>query len=230
MRFNAYLFDVQGTLMDFFSPVRTAVARYLDDTGVDRVDAGEFTRDWRQNYFHRLAGIAPEPGNWRRVQDHYEAGFVDTCARYGLPEPDSAAARRVAGSWQRLEPWPDVRGGIARVREDAVAAVLSNTDMSTAIWLFKRLAIDMDAIFTAELFEAFKPDPSVYLRALRYLGVRPGEAAMVASHPYDLYAAGSVGMGTVFVSRPLEYGDAALAHEMPDDAVTQHVRSIAEIE
>ena len=101
--------------------------------------------------------------------------------------------------------------------------------MSTAISLFKGHAIDMDAIFTAEIFEAFKPDPSVYRRALRYLGVQPQEAAMVASHPYDLEAAGAVGMGTVFVRRPLEYGDPVLAHEMPADSVGQRVRSIGEI-
>ena len=229
MRFKAYLFDVQGTLMDFFVPVSTAVGRYLNDIGAGGVGAAEFTCDWRQNYFDRLARIPPEPGTWRRVQDHYQAGFAETCAQYGLPEPDRGTTRAVSSSWQRLEPWPDVRGGIMRLRSRAIATALSNTDMSTAISLFKVQAIDMDAIFTAEMFEAFKPDPTVYRRALRYLGVRPHEAAMVASHPYDLRAAGALGMGTVFVSRPLEYGDPALAHEMPVDSVSQHVRSIDEI-
>ena len=229
MRFKAYLFDVQGTLMDFFGPVSAAVGRYLDGIGADRVDAAEFTRGWRRNYFHRIADNPPQHGNWRRVQEHYEAGFVATCAQHGLPEPDRAVAEAVASSWQRLQPWPDVRAGIARLRERAVVAALSNTDMSTAISLFKGHAIDMDAIFTAEIFEAFKPDPTVYRRALRYLGVQPHEAAMVASHPYDLESAGAVGMGTVFVRRPLEYGDPVLAHEMPGDSVGQRVRSIGEI-
>lgn len=86
------------------------------------------------------------------------------------------------------------------------------------------------AIFTAEMCGAFKPDPRVYRRALAYLGVRPEEAAMVASHPYDLEAADSLGLGTIFVSRPLEYGDPALAHEMAAERVTQYVRAIGEIE
>jgi 2-haloacid dehalogenase len=102
--------------------------------------------------------------------------------------------------------------------------------MNTAISLFKDLAIDMDAIFTAEMFGAFKPDPDVYRRALQYLQLRPGEAAMVASHPYDLKAAGSLGLGTIFVNRPLEYGNPALAHEMAVDSVSQHVRAIGDIE
>jgi 2-haloacid dehalogenase len=230
VRFRAYLFDVQGTLLDFFKPVSTAVGRYLQANDITHVDAAEFTRVWRENYFHRVRYVPQSVADWRRVQDEYEAGFSDVCARYGLPAPDRAAAKAVAGSWQRLEPWPDVRAGMARLREHAITATLSNTDMSTAISLFKGLAIDMDAIFTAELVGAFKPDPAVYQRALRYLGLGPDDAAMVACHPYDLEAADSLGLGTIFVSRPLEYGDPALAHEMAIESVSQHVRSIGEID
>lgn len=230
MRFRAYLFDVQGTLLDFFSPVSSAVAEYLSTQGATDVDAGDFTRAWRDNYFQRVRSLPHSGERWRRVQDEYEAGFGDVAASYRLPEPHPDVARAVARSWTRLQPWPDVRPGLAHVRGHALTATLSNTDMSTAISLFKGLAIDMDAIFTAELFGAFKPDPQVYLRAAQYLGVRPAEAAMVASHPYDLEAAHALGLGTVFVSRPLEYGDPALAHEMPMSSVTQHVDAIGEIQ
>ena len=230
MRFRAYLFDVQGTLLDFFKPVSTAVGDYVTAQKITDVDAAEFTRSWRENYFQRVRSIPQSIDTWRSVQAEYQAGFLDVCAHYRLPAPDHAAAAAVAASWQLLEPWPDVRAGMAHIREKAMTAALSNTDMSTAIALFKRTGIGMDAIFTAELFGAFKPDPRVYLGALDYLGVRPQEAAMVASHPDDLEAADSLGLGTIFVSRPLEYGDPALAHEMAAGSVTQYVRAIGEID
>ena len=230
MRFRAYLFDVQGTLLDFFHPVSTAVGKYLTASKITDVDAAEFTRSWRENYFQRVRSIPQSIDQWRSVQSEYQAGFFDVCVHYGLPAPDHAAAAAVAASWQLLEPWPDVRVGMARVREKAMTAALSNTDMSTAIALFKRTGIGMDAIVTAELFGAFKPDPRVYLGALAYLGVRPEEAAMVASHPYDLEAAAALGLGTIFVSRPLEYGDPALAHEMDAGSVTQYVRTLGDID
>ncbi|AQT81603.1 haloacid dehalogenase, type II [Mycolicibacterium litorale] len=230
MRFRAYLFDVQGTLLDFFGPVSGAVAEYLSRQGETGVDAADFTRAWRDNYFQRVRSSPQSRESWRRVHDEYVAGFADVAARYGLPAPEPDTAQTVAHSWTRLQPWPDVRTGLAQVRAGAITATLSNTDMSTAISLFKGLSIDMDAILTAEIFGVFKPDPQVYLRALQYLGVRPAEAAMVASHPYDLEAAQALGLGTVFVSRPLEYGDPALAHEMPTGSVTQHVDAIGQIE
>jgi len=230
VRLRGYLFDVQGTLLDFFNPVSTAVGDYLNAHGITDVDATEFTRNWRENYFQRVRSIQQSIDQWRPVQAEYQAGFLDVCAHYRLPAPDHAVAAAVAASWQLLEPWPDVRAGMARIREKAMTTALSNTDMSTAIALFKRADIGMDVIFTAELFGAFKPDPRVYLGALDYLGVRPQEAAMVASHPYDLEAADSLGLGTIFVSRPLEYGDPALAHEMAAGSVTQYVRGIGEID
>lgn len=110
-----------------------------------------------------------------------------------------------------------------------VVATLSNTDMATMVNLFKRLDISWDAIFTAEVFGRFKPDPSVYRGALRYLGVEPYEAAMVAAHPYDLRAARQLGMGTIFVSRPHEYGDPVLAHTDPDEEFDQRVTAIGEL-
>jgi 2-haloacid dehalogenase len=224
------LFDVQGTLLDFFKPVSTAVDDYLTAHEIADIDAAEFTRSWRENYFQRVRSTPQSIEQWRSVHAEYQAGFIDVCVHYGLPAPDHAVAAAVAASWQLLEPWLDVRAGMARVREKAMTAALSNTDMSTAIHLFKRTGIGMDAIFTAELFGAFKPDPRVYLGALDYLGVRPQDAAMVASHPYDLEAAATLGLGTIFVSRPLEYGDPALAHEMAAESVTQYVRAIGEID
>ncbi|MCV7359893.1 haloacid dehalogenase type II [Mycolicibacterium fluoranthenivorans] len=229
MRFRAYLFDVQGTLLDFFGPVSRAVKNFLDANQITTVDAGEFTRDWRTNYFHRVRTLSQSVDQWHPVQREYAAGFGEVCVSHGLAEPTWAAAESVASSWQRLEPWPDARAGMARLRRDAITATLSNTDMSTMVSLFKNLAIDIDAVLTAELVGAFKPDPRTYLRALQYLGVQPHETAMVACHPYDLDAAASLGLGTVFLSRPHEYGDPHFAHEMTAGSVDQVVRAVGDI-
>lgn len=224
MRYKAYLFDVQGTLLDFFEPVSHAVAEYDPD-----IDAAAFTRAWRADYFDRVANLAQSADGWTRVQDLYAHGFADVCESFGLRRPDSATAEVVASGWQRLVPWPDVPIGLSGLRSQTVIATLSNTDMATMVNLFKRLGISWDAVLTAEVFGGFKPDPMVYRRALRYLGVEPHEAAMVAAHPYDLRAAQEIGMGTVFVSRPYEYGDPALAHDDPDREFDQRVTDIGAI-
>ena len=47
-------------------------------------------------------------------------------------------------------------------------------------------------------------NPQVYLRAIQHLSVPPDRCAMVAAHIYDLRAAASHGMKTVYVRRPTE--------------------------
>jgi len=173
MHFDAYLFDVQGTLLDFFTPVRDAVARYLTDIDRTDIDAAAVVRAWRADYFRRIASLDQHGEVWHRVQDQYEAGFNAVTTTFGLPHPDPGTARRVAASWQQLVPWPDVPAGLAGIRREALTATLSNTDMSTVIRLAKSLDLRFDAYFTAEVFRRFKPDPKVYLGALAFLDIAP---------------------------------------------------------
>ena len=67
MRHAAYLFDVQGTLLDFFVPVRDAISKYLGSLGEESRDAGELTRQWRANYFRRVAALRQSADSWTRT-------------------------------------------------------------------------------------------------------------------------------------------------------------------
>ncbi|UYP18368.1 haloacid dehalogenase type II [Rhodococcus sp. Z13] len=213
-RYDAYLFDVQGTLTDFFTPVSRALADALGP-GTDPATAGDMTRAWRRDYYERVLRLEQSVEQWYRLQDAYVDGLGDVCEQFGIDLPPETRVE-VARAWQRLEPWPDVRPGLKALRARALVAPLSNTDMSTMVRLFKEQDLEADAIFTAELFGAFKPAPVVYERACRFLGVDPSRAAMVASHPYDLEAAREVGLHTVFVDRPLENGRLEDAVVAPD--------------
>ena len=202
--FDAYVFDVQGTILDFYTPVADALTAEFGERGID-APVGDIVRTWRSDYFTRVAGLDQSVADWYPVQNVYEDGLADVCAQYGIDLPaDTRAA--LADSWRHLVPWPDVPAGLEKVRSQALVATLSNTDMATMVTLFKDLGIGWDAVLTAEVFGAFKPAPELYTRTCRYLGVPPERAAMVASHPYDLRAAREQGMNTVFVYRPDEFG------------------------
>lgn len=230
MKYRAYLFDVQGTLLDFFAPVSSAVGRYLESVGEDPSRAADLTRLWRANYFERVGNLRQNVDDWTRVQDEYAAGFRDVCVAGGVTAPSAQDAVDVAECWTRLVPWPDTVAGLKQIRSQAYTATLSNTDMCTMVRLSKDLGIDWDMVLTAEVFGAFKPDPVLYRRAVRFLGLQPSEVAMVASHPYDLRAAAQVGLGTVFVYRPMEYGLADLAHDDAGLGFGQRVSSLSEID
>ena len=118
-------------------------------------------------------------------------------------------AEELTLAWQRLQPWPDVLPGLSRLKTTYTLATLSNADVSTVVNISKRAGLPWDAIFAAEMAGVFKPDPAIYRMAATYLGLDPAEIMMVASHKYDIRAAGGLGFRTAFVARPMEFGTTA---------------------
>jgi 2-haloacid dehalogenase len=203
----ALLFDVQGTATDFHSAVRDA-ARRIAGGRHHHVDWDGFVQRWRQGYFDALKD-APDANSgtaWVSVHSVYRRALDVVLGGYGIDDLSDADRDELTAAWQRLAPWPDVVPGLTRLKRRFTVATLSNADVSAVINISKRAGLPWDAIFTAEMAGAFKPDPAAYHTAATYLGLAPAEIMMVASHKYDLRAAGRLGFRTAFVARPLELG------------------------
>ncbi|WP_040687414.1 haloacid dehalogenase type II [Nocardia vinacea] len=201
---RALLFDVQGTATDFHSTV-CAEARRIGGSRYRHIDWPGFVDHWRAEYFAALRRAVPDRDNWVTVHSVYANALDGLLGDYGIDlSPDQRADLTLA--WQRLEPWPDVVAGLIRLASKFTIATLSNADVAAVVNISKRAALPWDAVFTAEMAGAFKPDPTVYRMAARYLGLEPSEIMMVASHKYDIQAAGALGFRTAFVARPLEFG------------------------
>ena len=121
----------------------------------------------------------------------------------GLTEDELDGLNRV---WHRLSPWPDAIPGLTRLRTRYVLATLSNGNVALLVNMAKNAGLPWDAVLSAELAEAYKPDRKVYRRAAELLGLDPAQVMMVAAHGGDLRAAAEVGLRTAYVPRPLEYG------------------------
>ena len=65
-------------------------------------------------------------------------------------------------------------------------APLSNGNVSLLIDLARYGGLPWNAIFSAELFEHYKPDPETYLSPVQFFDLTPPEVMMVAAHPGDL--------------------------------------------
>jgi len=202
---RALLFDVQGTATDFFSTVCEEARRVSPDAAVDWPDV---VRRWRAGYFAATDARVGRRGGWVSVRSVYREA-LDTVLGAGAL---SVAQRdELTLAWERLKPWPDVVPGLTRLKEAFTLATLSNADVSALVNISKRARLPWDAVFAAEMAGVFKPDPAIYRMAATYLGLEPAEIMMVASHKYDLRAAGGLGFRTAFVARPLEFGPGGAA-------------------
>jgi 2-haloacid dehalogenase len=202
---KALFFDVFGTLVDWRGSIVREARDILAPFGV-RLDWQAFADAWRAEYQPAMdevrSGRRPfskldllHRRNLDRVLEHLALGHIDQDTRARLNQ-----------AWHRLDAWPDVTPGLARLRTRFLLAPCSNGNISIMVDLARRNGWIWDAIAGAELARGYKPEPSVYLSAIAAFDCAPQEAMMVAAHSYDLGAAASHGMRTAFVARPDEFG------------------------
>ena len=145
-------------------------------------------------------------------------------ARFGLEDLTEAEMQHLNTAWHRLDPWPDVVQGLARLKTRHVVCTLSNGNIGLLTHMAKHGGLPWDCILSAEVFRAYKPDPATYLGVAKVFGVDPGRVMLVAAHQDDLAAARACGLQTAYIERPAEFGAGSPKDVSPCPANTRHAR------
>ncbi|MEV0029013.1 haloacid dehalogenase type II [Nocardia sp. NPDC050793] len=225
---EALLFDVQGTATDFHSTVLGAL-RTASAGRHPGVDWAEFVDRWRAAYFDVLRKTKTDKDEWTTVHSVYRDALDRLLIDYGVTDFDDTEREDLARAWQRIVPWPDAVAGLARLKMRYTLATLSNADVAAVVNISKLSGLPWDAIFTAEMAGAFKPDPATYRMAATYLGLAPEQIMMVACHKYDIRAAGALGFRTAFVARPLEFGAGGIVDVEYEDEFDVNARDFLDL-
>jgi 2-haloacid dehalogenase len=203
---RACLFDVFGTVVDWRSSVSRDLAAFAASRGLPPLDWLEFAVEWRKLYQPSMEEVRSGRRPFTVLDELHRESLVVLLARYrlaGLPEADIDHMNR---AWHRLDPWPDVLEGLARLKRKRIIAPCSNGNIALMVNLARRAGLPWDCILGAETARAYKPMPEAYLASCRQLGLPPSQVMMVAAHNGDLRAAKAQGLATAFVPRPLEHG------------------------
>jgi 2-haloacid dehalogenase len=206
---RAIAFDVFGTLLDW----RSGISRAFHSSGVTG-DPEALADAWRARYRPILAEVNEGARPWGDFDELHLVTLDDLLGEHGL-ELGLDARRALVGAWHRLDPWPDVRGGLEALRRDHVTTTLSNGHVALLVDLARHGDLRFDCMISAELMRAYKPAPEVYRGAASLLGLGPSELMLVAAHPWDLEGARAAGLRTALVRRPLEYGPGSPVREDP---------------
>lgn len=213
---RALTFDVFGTLLDW----RSAIARAVEESGLT-TDPEELADDWRARALAATQEVNQRQRPWGTFDQLHEVTLGELLDQRGLELPRTDRTALVK-AWHRLDPWPDVPGGLEALRRDRVVAALSNGNLALLVDLVRHGDLRFDCLLSAELAHVYKPQAEVYLTGVHLLGLDPREVMMVAAHPFDLKAARAAGLRTAFVHRPLEYGPGSPSREDPDADVSVH--------
>ncbi|MBW7455667.1 HAD family hydrolase, partial [Paenibacillus sepulcri] len=184
---KAVLFDLDLTLLDRDASVRKfAAAQHLRlhclshipmDTYVSRfIELDERGYVWKDKVYQRLIvefGIAGM--TWEELLEDYISEFHKSCI-----------------------PYPNLIEMLDRLkRENYKLGLITN---AVGDFQFRNIqAIGIDPYFEAILISGWegirKPDPEIFLRALKKLGVEAGESVYIGDHPVnDVQAARNAGM------------------------------------
>jgi 2-haloacid dehalogenase len=215
MKTRACLFDVFGTTVDWRSSVSRQVAAFLRGKRVG-VDPVEFADEWRKLYQPSMEAVRAGRREWTILDVLHRESLESLLARYGIRGLSEAETDDLNRAWHRLDPWPDVLEGLARLKAKLIIAPCSNGNIALMVNLAKHAGLPWDCILGAETARAYKPLPEAYRAACRHLALAPAEVMMVAAHNGDLKAAKAQGLATAFIARPTEHGPGQRTDLEPD--------------
>jgi 2-haloacid dehalogenase len=225
---KALFFDVFGTLVDW----RTSIAREAEAMLAPRgfsLDWLAFADAWRGEYQGALEEVRAGRIPFCKLDVLHRRNLDRVLTRFDIALGEDER-RQLNLAWHRLDAWPDVSGGLHRLKRRHRIAPLSNGNISLMVDLARRNDLPWDAILGAEIAGDYKPKPRVYLAAAAALDLEPSECMMVAAHTNDLMAAAALSLHTAHIARPNERGpgrgEAAPAH--PVDFAARNLEHLAD--
>ena len=203
MTVRALFFDVFGTLVDWRTGIAREAETFLTPLG-HKLDWLAFADAWRAEYQPAMEEVRSGRLPYSKLDALHRRNLDVVLRDLGLERVDEATRVNLNLAWHRLDAWPDVAPGLAKLRETFLLAPCSNGHISIMANLARRNRLPWDAILGAEIARDYKPKPVVYLSSAAAFDCAPEEAMMVAAHSYDLSSAAACGLRTAFIARPQE--------------------------
>lgn len=194
-------FDIFGTVVDWHGSIQREMAVLYPD-----VDGDTFALAWRDGYRPAMARVMRGELPWTLIDDLHRQVLDGILPEFGLSHLDEKQIAHLNLVWHRLSPWPETVAALIRLKQKYILCTLSNGNINLLTRMAKRAGLPWDCILSAEVFQAYKPDPKTYGGVARVFDVSPREVMLVAAHHDDLEGAKACGLQTAYVERPHEFG------------------------
>lgn len=193
------MFDQYGTVVDMQKGLTEAAAPYLKAKGWSgRPDA--FVTWWRRTHFENSMIDALLHKAHTPYREIGERAVAYTLERAGIAHT-AEEVRSLVAQIEKLKPFPDVPGALARLRTRYRIVVLSNGDPDMLEAAKAHHGIAFDAVISVAAAGSFKPHVATYTKAAEIAGVRMDQVLFVANHAFDCVGAKAAGMHAAFIDR-----------------------------
>jgi 2-haloacid dehalogenase len=224
---QALFYDVFGTLVDWRTSIARDAEAILKPLG-HAIDWPAFADAWRGEYQGAMEEVRSGRIAFCKLDLLHRRNLEITLKRFEIGGLSEEQKRDLNLAWHRLDAWPDVPPGLARLKRKYRQAPVSNGNISLMVDLARRNNLPWDAILGAEIAGDYKPKPRVYLAAAEAFDLEPQDCMMVAAHSSDLKAAAALGLRTGHIARPSERGPGR-GESGPSVAVDFAVKGLEEL-
>jgi 2-haloacid dehalogenase len=226
---KALVFDVFGTVVDWRNGVAREAQTILKPLGYS-LDWLAFADAWRAQYQPGMDEVRTGNISFVKLDVIHRRMLERVLPSFGLQKLDPKVLDELNLAWHKLDAWPDVGPGFARLRKKFMMAPCSNGNVSIMVDIARRNDIRWDAILGSEIARDYKPKPVVYLTAAEALNIKPEECMMTAAHSNDLASAAKTGLRTAHVARPGERGPGTgeTAPSVPVDVAASNFNDLAD--
>ena len=152
-------------------------------------------RDTFRKYIRANPFLSFREVHRKTIQDFFEAlgiaNDVDGCIDAVFHEYRSSSA------------YPEVLAVLRDLEQEVPVAVVSNMDTTVLLEALQRNGLSFTFIITSDEEQRYKPDPSLFQRAVRYLGLPAANVLHVgSSYAEDIVGASLTGMPSLLMQRP----------------------------
>jgi len=202
---KALVFDTFGTVVDWRTGVARESQRILKPMGYE-VDWLAFADAWRAEYGPSMEEVRSGRRPFVKLDILHRENLVRVLPRFKIGKLDEPTLDELNLAWHKLDAWPDVGPGFARLHKRFLMAPCSNGNIALMADVGRRNNLPWDAILGSEIAQGYKPQPKVYLATCEAFNLKPEQVMMCAAHSGDLSSAQKLGLRTGHIGRPGEGG------------------------
>ena len=203
---KALTFDTGGTILDWHSGFRDALAAAGARYGVER-DWAFLTNELRKRSLGAMLNLGEHEPPAYNFDGAHRMKLDEILAEEGLDVFTEEDRHAIAyDAVHKLTVWPDFPAVLPELQKQRIVVSFTLLSYRITIDTAKHNGFTWDAVMSCEGYGFYKLLPQAYLKTAEMLQLEPSECCMVACHPFDLNAAQKVGFKTALVRRPMEWG------------------------
>ena len=122
---------------------------------------------------------------------------------FGISKDVDGCIDAVFDEYRSSSAYPEVSAVLRDLEQEVAVAVVSNMDTTALLGALQRNGLTFTFIITSDEEQRYKPDPSLFQRSVRYLGLPVANVLHVgSSYAEDIVGASLTGMPSLLMQRP----------------------------